>query len=100
MNKNIKNEKKNSPNYIRRRELEKLSPEEWRQRLEKVPDVQRAATARIIWWDFFSQRNVKSRWNQLDNLLQGPDIEGPLIAEGLMLCGFTEHMATTRVGKS
>jgi hypothetical protein len=89
--------KKKTVRYVRRRELEKLTPAEWVGRLNRVPSRARAAVARVIWWDFFSQRTVAERWSHLDEMIQGPDVPGTAIRYGLKICGFTDKMANSRV---
>jgi hypothetical protein len=89
--------KKPTESYLRRRELEQLSPKDWRERIMILPEKIRSAVARIIWWDFFSQRTVKNRWNHLDDILSGPDATGEEIREGLEICGFNRKMSHARV---
>jgi hypothetical protein len=89
--------KKPTDSYLKRRELEQLSPEAWREKILALPKKIRASVARIIWWDFFSQRLVKNRWHHLDDLLAGPDATGEEIRMGLETCGFNVKMSHTRV---
>ena len=89
--------KKPTDSYLKRRELEQLSPETWREKLMALPQKIRSAVARIIWWDFFSQRLVKNRWHHIDDLLSGPDATGKEIRKGLEICGFNVKMSRTRV---
>jgi hypothetical protein len=51
-------------------EVHKIKPEIWAERVAKIEDATvQTMIARIIWWDFFSNREVSSRWTHLDQYL-------------------------------
>lgn len=52
--------------------LRERTPKEWRNLIEQVPNDTRAYVARLIWWDWFSHRDVPNRWNELDDFLHIP----------------------------
>jgi hypothetical protein len=52
------------------RSLAELPPEEWVRRVDALPVKARPQIARMIWWDFWSERTVAERWPHFDAYLQ------------------------------
>jgi hypothetical protein len=83
----------------RKHELRDRSPQEWLQKIEELPEPIRTRASWIIWWDFFSYREVPDRWPQLDHLINKkcePVTDGDL-AMALHILGYTPYMAVARV---
>lgn len=87
-----------------RRSLRSKSPAQWVIDLMHIEDeIIRGAVARLVWFDFFSGRPVPNRvtdfdpWISTFNPVEVPDQD--LIA-GMILVGFTELEATSRLYKN
>ena len=50
--------------------LRKLTPDEWFERVKALPERAQGQIARMIWWDFWSEKLVANRWTQFDHWLQ------------------------------
>jgi hypothetical protein len=54
----------------RNAEVHRTLPEVWAERIAKIEDeTTRTMIARIVWWDFFGNRDVANRWPHLDEYL-------------------------------
>ena len=52
-----------------RKSMQQVSPEQWRRRIDTLNEPLRTKVACLIWWDFFSGRQVTDRWPHLDDLV-------------------------------
>jgi hypothetical protein len=77
------------------------SPAIWAERIAALPFEKSIlkATARIIWWDHFSHREYKERWNQLDKWLgyDGENVDTPTLQLALEKVGYPPAEAKKRV---
>jgi hypothetical protein len=82
-----------------RRRLQERAPEEWAQAVAQLPADQRAETAAVIWWDFFSQRTSGAAWPHLDRYLadRGHNLNQEQITTALMRCGYSRSQAARRL---
>jgi hypothetical protein len=86
-----------------RRRLQQRAPEEWAQAVAQLPADQRAETAAVIWWDFFSQRTSGAAWPHLDRYLaelpplRPTGLHQKQIATALMRCGYSRAQAARRL---
>jgi len=79
--------------------MQELQPEQWLARIEELPNPVKTRAAWIVWWDFFSYRDVPDRWPHLDHLINAkcePVTDGDL-ALALNILGYTPYSATARV---
>ncbi len=77
-----------------------VSPQQWRTRVAAVPKKMQTEVAHVIWWDWFSGRDVSERWPDLDIYIKRPKWHQPTdaqVIEGLMLCGYSQRYATKRI---
>lgn len=76
--------------------------DEWIEDIMKVPQYARALVARMIWWDYASERLSKDKWEKFDQFLVPPydDVSPRALINGLMLCGYTKDRANTRVRRA
>ena|SRR5690606_4069091 len=85
-----------------KRKLKKRSPEEWCDLLKEIPKKHRSQVAKIIWWDWFGDRNVWERWPHLDRYIKPNEyveIKDEKFVEYLLKLGYTPYMAHTRIVK-
>jgi hypothetical protein len=81
--------------------LKRMSPRQWRNRVDAVPLKMRTEVAHVIWWDWFAGRSVTERWPDLDTFIKRPKWHQPTdteIVTGLMLCGYSQAYAIKRIG--
>lgn len=52
------------------KDLQKLQPIQWLERINSLPERARGQIARMVWWDFWSDRTVAERWSEFDHWLQ------------------------------
>lgn len=50
--------------------LRKLTPDQWLEKVKALPEKAQGQIARMIWWDFWSERLVANRWAEFDHWLQ------------------------------
>ena len=50
--------------------LQKLQPTQWMERIKSLPERAQGQIARMVWWDFWSNRVVSERWSEFDHWLQ------------------------------
>ena len=50
--------------------LQRVKPAEWLERINALPKRAQGQIARMVWWDFWSNRVVSERWNEFDHWLQ------------------------------
>ena len=75
-----------------------VSPTEWRERLMRVNAPARYAAARIIWWEFFSERLIPVRWGHIDMLLKNrTEVTDPVLVDALVEVGAPREWAERRV---
>ena len=74
-------------------------PEQWVEEINNLPETVRPATARIVWWDWFSMRLVPDRWNHLDQYLTEDRVIPPdnEVIAALMALGYPHQRALKRV---
>lgn len=84
--------------------LRARSPQEWRERIDRIPYEFRLAIASIVWWDFFSEREVKERWDELDEYVDAfyvrshaNDAPHPIIKQYLAELGYSPFEVETRL---
>jgi hypothetical protein len=80
--------------------LKKVAPQQWRSRVAALPLKIRTEVAHVIWWDWFSGRNVSERWPHMDSYIRRPKWHQPTdaqIIEGLILCGYSHGFAAKRI---
>lgn len=80
--------------------LRRRSPVDWEYQPCRFEGGLKDAVARIIWWDWFSQRPFGKRWDELDEHLNERvrPMDKDDLAEALMRCGYTPVQAWKRVG--
>lgn len=93
----IKNPERNARLRLRRRK-----PEEWLAAVETIEDRNlRTQVACTIWWDYFSNREGKDAWRQLDRFLAAWTKDISITAAdhraALVQCGYTPKLAEERV---
>jgi len=78
-----------------------ITPEIWAERIGSLPFEKSIlkATARIIWWDHFSHREYKDRWNHIDQWLgyDGELVDTPTLQLALEKVGYSPTEAKKRV---
>lgn len=50
--------------------LRKLTQDQWLEKVKALPEKAQGQIARMIWWDFWSERLVANRWTEFDHWLQ------------------------------
>ena len=50
--------------------LQNLQPTQWMERIKSLPERAQGQIARMVWWDFWSNRLVSERWSEFDHWLQ------------------------------
>lgn len=68
--------------------MKHITPEDWLQRVKSLPLRCQPAIARMIWWDFWSDRVVAERWNHFDEWLKWDQEseDNPIPARTLAIC--------------
>lgn len=85
------------------RSLAELSPEDWVGRVNSLPAKARPQIARMIWWDFWSERTVAERWPHFDQYLQfdHEEDQNPLprtmVAKCLKAVGYPKYRVKLRL---
>lgn len=79
--------------------LKRKHPLEWLYDIQRLPKKVQSNIARIIWWDFFAEREVINRWAHLDQYLKEPmiDLTKEETVKYLRRCEYTEHAANERI---
>jgi hypothetical protein len=79
--------------------LKQKHPLEWLADIRRLPKKVQSNIARIIWWDFFAEREVSQRWPHLDQYLKETMIElnKAETMKYLRQCGYTEQQADQRI---
>ena len=83
--------------------LRKIKPQEWVDKVNSLPEVARGQIARMIWWDFWSDKLVANRWTEFDHWLQFDSREETdpvplnMIAECLKAVGYPEYRIKLRL---
>jgi hypothetical protein len=84
--------------------LRAKQPAQWIQDLALIEDEAiRGEVARIIWWDFFSGKIVPNRVTEFDPWIKtfNPvEVEDKGLIAGMLLVGFSELEATSRLYKN
>ncbi len=62
--------KTDDPEILVVRQLRVRTPEEWSEVVEALPNDIRPQVARVIWWDWFANQEVKNRWPHLDKYIR------------------------------
>jgi hypothetical protein len=77
--------------------LEDITPTEWVARVKSLPEQAQGPTARVIWWNFWSNRTVAERWDEFDAWLKFDPREETdpvpinLLKECLRAVGYPEY---------
>lgn len=85
------------------RALGELTPEQWVERVAGLPAPARPQIARMIWWDWWSERKVGERWPHFDKYLEFDAVEdaNPLstrmIAKCLKAVGYPPYRVKLRL---
>jgi hypothetical protein len=68
--------------------LQKLQPIQWMERIKSLPERAQGQIARMVWWDFWSNRVVSERWSEFDHWLQFDEREetDPVTKTTLIKC--------------
>jgi hypothetical protein len=79
--------------------LKQKHPLEWLADIRRLPKVVQSNIARVIWWDFFAEREVLQRWPHLDEYIRQPMIElnKAETVKYLRRCEYTEQQAEARI---
>lgn len=93
----------NSYEYGWRTEGRKVSPKEWRERIDKIQhDIVRIKVACIVYWDFFGDKpkRLHHLHNHLDDLLvewhRSHSMNRELVIAGLVQVGYPPGVARAR----
>jgi len=83
------------------KQMQEKTPEQWAAEIAALPLEQTLvrAAARIVWWDFFSHREYKERWNHLDKWLvyDGAEYDDFVLRMALVQLGYSEEEAAKRI---
>lgn len=83
--------------------LRDLSPEEWVMRIDSLPAKAKPQIARMVWWDFWSERTVSERWPHFDKYLEFDEEENvnplstSMIARCLKAVGYPKYRIKLRL---
>ena len=79
--------------------LKRKHPLEWLYDIGRLPKKVQSNIARIIWWDFFAEREVSQRWPHLDNYLtqEMVDLTRSETIKYLRRCEYTQQQAEKRI---
>lgn len=83
--------------------LRKITEQQWCEDILKVAERCRAAVARVIWFDFWSNRLVSNRWAGFDQYLNVPqfdELTAEELIEGLVLCNYSRERAEDRIRRA
>lgn len=72
--------------------MRELTEQQWLERVETLPEEHQGPGARMLWWDFWSNRTVAERWTLLDKFLafDQKEEDSPLPKE--VLAGILRHL--------
>jgi hypothetical protein len=75
---------------------------EWLEMFASLPDSVRDGIAKLVWWDWLSSRTVADRNPAFDPFLKFSErqYDEKALVEGLLLMGYTEFQATSRVRRA
>lgn len=85
------------------KDLKKLKPLEWMDRINSLPERAQGQIARMVWWDFWSDKTVSERWTEFDHWLQFDSREetDPVpketLAECLKAVGYPDYRVKLRL---
>jgi hypothetical protein len=83
--------------------LRKVTPQDWLDRVNALPERARGQIARMIWWDFWSEKLVANRWTEFDHWLQFDSREETdpvpreMIVECLKAVGYPDYRIKLRL---
>lgn len=83
--------------------LQKLSAAEWMDRIKGLPERAQGQIARMVWWDFWSNKTVSERWPEFDHWLQFDEREEAdpvpltMIAKCLKAVGYPQYRIKLRL---
>jgi hypothetical protein len=83
--------------------LRLVTPEDWLQRVLSLPERLQGPSARMIWWDFWSDKVVAERWRQFDRWLtfdhseENNPVPTTELAECLKLVGYPPYRIRMRL---
>jgi len=83
--------------------LKSVTPQGWLERVLSLPERCQGAIARMIWWDFWSERTVADRWTEFDRWLsfdkseEENPVETSVLAECLKLVGYPQYRINMRL---
>jgi hypothetical protein len=83
--------------------LKLVTPEDWLQRVLSLPERLQGPIARMIWWDFWSDKLVAERWKEFDRWLsfdkeeEESPVETSVLAECLKTVGYPQYRIRMRL---
>jgi hypothetical protein len=80
--------------------MKAIHPEVWVDRVSKFEPELRDQLINIIWWDWFSEREVPNRWNHFDDAIKRKvAITAPaeVLLEALIQCGYSRRLGRIRL---
>lgn len=83
--------------------LKAVTPQEWLERVLSLPERCQGTIARMIWWDFWSERLVGERWKEFDHWLpfdkseEENPVETPTLVKCLKLVGYPQYRISMRL---
>ena len=79
--------------------LKRKHPLEWLNDIRRLPKRVQSNIARIIWWDWFADREVADRWPHLDGYLKQEmvDLNKEETVKYLLRCEYTPKEANKRI---
>ena len=83
--------------------LRNLTEQEWMNRILELPSKVQASIARIVWWDFWSNRLVSERWTLFDDFLKFDEreetdpIPSSVLADHLKEIGYPQYRISLRL---
>lgn len=82
-----------------RKTLRERSASEWVKQINSLPKSWRGDVARVVWWDYFSDRLVSTRIPEFDAYLRPPYLETDprSVAMGLLRLGYNHAKIKSRL---
>lgn len=100
----IKQRQRQSNGWVAK--LRTVDPRDWKSRIMELPTRMQVFVAQIVWWDYFADKTVPTRWPELDMWLRAhpstfrkevcPTDEE--MVDALISIGYEERTALRRMG--
>jgi hypothetical protein len=77
-----------------------ISPEVWVERVNQFEPELRDRLINIIWWDWFSEREVPNRWHHFDAVIKRKVAVmacSEVLLEALIKCGYSRRLGRIRL---